>query len=199
MLLRLLEQWDQQLFLLINKEWVSPLLDVFFLNLTNLLHQPWFLYVVLPAVLIGWLWQSRTKMIRAFLAMVVLVAVTDSVGYRLLKPHVDRPRPNHIEALQADVKMGGYGPRSGSFPSNHALNTFALAYLLTWFYPSIKMWLFLFASLTAYSRVYSGVHFPSDVIGGAVLGLFIATLMRYFVFVRFSFLRPGGRIEGEIR
>jgi undecaprenyl-diphosphatase len=61
-----------------------------------------------------------------------------------------------------------------SFPSSHAVNNFAAALILAFFFPQNKWWFFGFAALVAFSRVYVGVHYLFDVIGGAVIGLFCA-------------------------
>jgi len=69
-------------------------------------------------------------------------------------------------------------PKGGkwSMPSNHAANIFALAVVLSYFYDRIKIPLFILASLIALSRVYVGVHYPSDVIVGGLLGYAIGWL-----------------------
>ncbi len=67
---------------------------------------------------------------------------------------------------------------SDSFPSGHAATSFACAALLAWLTPLPKVALFGLAALIAFSRVYVGVHYPLDVLGGAALGLAIATALR---------------------
>ena len=66
---------------------------------------------------------------------------------------------------------GGY-----SFPSNHSLNNFAAAFFFYKLYPNLKIPLFIAASLIALSRVYLGVHYPSDILGGAIIGSAIGYL-----------------------
>lgn len=81
------------------------------------------------------------------------------------------PRPCH--ALQNVHLLVSCG--SGfSFPSSHAVNNFAGALILAFFFPRNKWWFFGIAAIVAFSRVYVGVHYPFDVIGGAVIGLFCA-------------------------
>jgi undecaprenyl-diphosphatase len=60
---------------------------------------------------------------------------------------------------------------SYSFPSNHAVNNFAAATFFSSLYPRYKSVLFITASLVALSRVYLGLHYPSDIIAGAALGI----------------------------
>jgi undecaprenyl-diphosphatase len=69
-------------------------------------------------------------------------------------------------------------PNNPSFPSGHATTSFACATLLAWLTPLPKVPLFALAALIAFSRVYNGVHYPLDVIGGAALGIAIATALR---------------------
>jgi len=69
-------------------------------------------------------------------------------------------------------------PVSDSFPSGHAAISFACAGLLAWLTPLPKVPLFVLAALIAFSRVYVGVHYPLDVLGGAALGLAVATALR---------------------
>ena len=75
-------------------------------------------------------------------------------------------------------------PANPSFPSGHATSSFACAALLAWLTPLPKVPLFALATLIAFSRVYNGVHYPLDVIGGAILGLAIATALRLLVEAR---------------
>jgi len=69
-------------------------------------------------------------------------------------------------------------PANPSFPSGHAATSFACATLLAWLTPLPRVPLFVLAALIAFSRVYDGVHYPLDVVGGAVLGLLVATALR---------------------
>lgn len=75
-------------------------------------------------------------------------------------------------------------PGTPSFPSGHAATAFACATLLAWLTPLPKVPLFVLAALIAFSRVYVGVHYPLDAIGGAVLGVATATALRRLVEAR---------------
>jgi undecaprenyl-diphosphatase len=69
-------------------------------------------------------------------------------------------------------------PGDPSFPSGHAASSFACALVLAWFAPRLAVPLFLLAAGIAFSRVYVGAHWPLDVVGGAMLGLAVATALR---------------------
>jgi undecaprenyl-diphosphatase len=121
----------------------------------------------------------------AQLALVLLVtsAMTDVV----LKPIVGRERP-FIHSL--DVAVIGGRPASDSFPSGHAAIAFAGAVVLSRFAPVPALAWWVLAAAIAYSRLYLGVHYPSDVVAGALVG--IACAVTTLAIVRRAG-RPNGR------
>jgi len=99
--------------------------------------------------------------------ILILIIFSDQINHKVLKEIFLRVRPcmtlnDIITPLGCD---GNY-----SFPSNHAVNNFAAACFFYRFFPNLKWLLFGTASLVAVSRIYLGLHYPSDVIGGAALG-----------------------------
>ncbi len=72
-------------------------------------------------------------------------------------------------------------PHSGSFPSGHTMTAFACATVLAWTVPRLAVPLFALAAAIGFSRIYVGVHYPSDAVGGAALGLAIATALQWLV------------------
>ncbi|MCB0385635.1 MAG: phosphatase PAP2 family protein [Bdellovibrionales bacterium] len=196
-----LQQADAKLFHLINNDLSHSALNTFFVAITNLHHQKIFMWGVVPAVLMGWWWFKRSHAIKVLVVMGLVAGLCDALSYRGLKPAFARPRPHQLAALQAreglpsngalaPVVRVPYWPKSYSFPSNHALTGFALARLITWYHPTAHIWAWLVVGLVAYSRVYVGVHYPGDVVGGALIGWLIATLLIKWVITRFYFLLP---------
>ena len=72
-------------------------------------------------------------------------------------------------------------PHDHSFPSGHAATSFACATTLALAFPRLAVPLYVLAAAIAYSRVYVGVHYPLDVVGGAVLGIAVAIALRWLV------------------
>ena len=109
----------------------------------------------------------------------VLVTAADVAADLLsrgLKEAVGRERP-HLRPL-IDL------PASSSFPSGHAATSFACAAVLAWLVPRLAVPAFVLAAAIGYSRIYVGVHYPLDVLGGAALGLAVATALRWLVRAR---------------
>jgi undecaprenyl-diphosphatase len=124
-------------------------------------------------------WRTGRPLIPIGLLAAVVVWGADGIA-TFLKVVTNRPRPfasiPHTSVLIAH-------PSSGSFPSAHATTAFAGAVLLSWLWPRGRIAFAAVAILVAFSRVYLGVHYPTDVLGGAAIGAafaaaVIATVLR---------------------
>jgi 4-amino-4-deoxy-L-arabinose transferase-like glycosyltransferase/membrane-associated phospholipid phosphatase len=121
--------------------------------------------VVVLALAVIWRGTPRSRMC----AVLVVLAVTlgDSLVCNTLKQWIARPRP-FLDLADAIVHGGQGG--SGSMPSSHAANWFAAATVMALFYRRSGWALFPAAALVGFSRIYNGMHYPGDVLAGALLG-----------------------------
>ena len=157
---------DKAIFFFINSTVSNPLLDWLMPFLTDLNKQK-------PAVVAAaflWIWLmikgGRTGRVAGIL-LVLTIVVSDQISSALLKSVFSRLRPCHVlQNVRLLVDCG-----SGfSFPSSHAVNNFAGATILAHYYRKYAWGWFSFASLIALTRPYVGVHYPSDILGGGLVG-----------------------------
>lgn len=155
---------DLTIFYFFNHTISAPFLDKFFSLITNVNN--WYIaYVILLGVSFV---KGGPRGKLAVLGVILLIAATDQTGYKLLKEFFERLRPcNSLSDVIIPLGCNG----TFSFPSNHALNNFAAAMFFYRLFPNLKWVLFVTATLISISRVYLGLHYPSDILGGAIIGL----------------------------
>ena len=172
--------WDTQLFLLINRIH-APFFDgIMYAVSYKLTWVP--LYIsILYFVIKQW----KHEAIWIVLALILCIVISDQVSSDLLKNLVKRLRPSHAENLKGLIHLvKGYSGGRYGFASSHAANAFGFA-LLSSLFVKRKVYsyaIFIWALITAYSRIYLGVHFPLDVLGGVVVGSLAA--LSCFVTIR---------------
>lgn len=143
------------------------------------LSQAW-VWIPLYAVLIGLLiWKFGWKKGLLYtIALVAAVGLSDWVSSGLIKHWVCRPRPTHEPSLEGLVHIvNGYVGGQYGFVSSHAANTMALAVLFGLIWKKINhqgWWLMIYVAVNCYSRMYLGVHYPGDILGGLVVGTIMA-------------------------
>ncbi len=166
---------DATLFLSVNRDWASSLTDIFFPFLTDLHKRPVFLAIALPGLMAIFYFYRRATCGLTFFFLIFATAFSDFFGSQFIKKLVQRPRPfDTIPETIQRCPAGGF-----SFISNHAMNIFTFCTFLALVFPKARWPLLVLAFLVAYSRVYCGVHYPLDVICGAMLGIGVGSLAHY--------------------
>jgi undecaprenyl-diphosphatase len=187
---------EQQLLLLINRQWTNPALDLFMAALSS--WDVWIVPLTVAAVCVLMFGAFKG---RAFLVVVgLLVGINDGVVSQSLKKIVQRPRPHEVLADVRQVSLRPTEPAllamlslfkkpraklshpkpgeqgGNSFPSSHTANNFCFAMALTAFFRRWGWLSFALAACVGYSRVYVGSHWPSDALASAFLGTGLALL-----------------------
>lgn len=172
-MLEFLLQLDYKIFELINFDFSSSWGDVFFVWITDLHKTPYFKFIAVPIVLAAFLYKFKRIGITYFIFLFLALGLSDFLGAKVKHAFVrERPFQNSEISVVQRSNAGHY-----SFYSNHASNMFAFATYTSCFIPALKIPLFAIAGAVAVSRVYNGVHYPSDVLFGALMGILIGLLI----------------------
>lgn len=181
-LIEILKHLDTNLFLAINGLY-APFFDGFMYMVSEK-----FMWVPLYAsVLYVLIKHWKKEAIWLILALVLCIVISDQVSSHILKNLVQRLRPSHADNLKGMVHLvKGYSGGLYGFASSHAANSFSFALLSSLIFKR-KIYtysIFVWVLITVYSRIYLGVHYPFDIVGGVVVGS-IAALGCYWILGKF--------------
>lgn len=187
-----LNAWDTALFLQVNSKFTNPVFDQILPIWRNAnTWVPLYLFLIVFSVVNF----SRKSLFWIFGAVVTLV-LTDQISSSVFKPFFERPRPCNDPILMSHVRLlidhcsGGY-----SFTSSHATNHFGFAvYVFVTLRSLFNKWSSLFliwAASVGYAQVYVGVHYPLDILCGAMIGASIGYATSQI------FIRRAGQIIPE--
>ncbi len=170
--------WDQALFGIINQSYLPTWLDSVAIHSRN----PWTWIPLYLAILAWILYRPLSKSWKIVLILVLAVILSDQISATLIKPWAMRLRPCRFPDTATNARLlvpcgSGY-----SFVSSHASNHFALAWTLGLFF--YQRWRgsglilgTIWSSLICWSQIRVGVHFPTDIAFGAMLGILIAATL----------------------
>jgi membrane-associated phospholipid phosphatase len=187
--LQKLIEWDKWLFIKINNGLANPIFDAVMPYLREpSIWTPAYIFLLIFAIT-----NFKTKGLWWCLFFICLVAMTDLVSAKVMKENIERVRPCYDTDLYGYIRLlvkncGG----KHSFTSNHAANHFGMSvFMFLTFRPVFRKWAWLiliWGVLIGFAQVYVGLHFPGDVLGGALIGIFFGSLVAWFFHKKFGFI-----------
>ncbi len=182
-MIELLKNIDTQLFLFFNGNH-TPFMDTVMSFASNK-----FTWIPLYLLILFFVWRKKKqKLWLVVLSVAVLITLSDQISVQLFKETFQRYRPCHNLLLQDKIHLinGQCGGLYG-FVSSHATNSFALIAFLSLFFRRMDfaLCMYLWASFVSYSRVYVGVHYPFDILGGMMLGIFLGIIV-YKIYMKYD-------------
>ena len=175
-MLETLKQWDRDLFIFLNNSGIEKL-DQFWLFVTQI--SSWYPLFIIFIILIFYYYRGRkggTVVFFMLLAFGVTIVFTGAV-----KEYVARLRPNNVEALSELIRIL-QKPTNYSFFSGHASSSFAITTFVALSlrkYTKYIYFAYIWPLLFILSRIFVGVHYPSDIFVGALVGTAFAFLFHY--------------------
>jgi undecaprenyl-diphosphatase len=194
--------WDLFILHQINIEWTHPLMDWLMPAVSAI--NAWLPLLLLVVLLVLWHGGKQGRLM--ILCLAVSLGVSDGIISRTLKKAVGRVRPRDAVENIMIRDLGKGSPefmrlfsaptqrmsapkgelRGSSFPSSHVMNLFAAATVVALFYRRAGIAVYLIALLVAYSRLYVGAHWPSDVVPSMGMGILVGWGVTRFLQRRFA-------------
>jgi undecaprenyl-diphosphatase len=173
--------WELKFMRWASEWWSSSFLDHTLPWLTYLGSH----YAVILFIILSWI---ITKQRKVFRHLVLLYAIQSAVIYGL-KYLIRRPRPLLFLDMASELSRGTGEILDPSFPSAHATFSFMMATLLALWSPRYRVIFFVVAGFIGWTRIYLGLHYPTDVIAGAILG--------YGITKAYLFWLPGSNMKAH--
>lgn len=170
---------DIYLFKLINQIMSNSFFDWLFPAITDLHFNKSVSITAIIGLCLILIRKFGIKSLLHFLFLIFALSVGDFTGAKI-KRIVERPRP--FQNIDAQAVKRSPASENTSFYSNHASNTFTFATYAGFLFPQVKIVFITIATLVSYSRVYNGVHYPSDVFTGAMMGILWGYLFHFLCF-----------------
>lgn len=189
--------WEKDLFLFLNDHHTAYGDALIYLFSAP---QTWF-GVWLALILLLFYKKPAREAVLILAAMSLMILFCDQLSSHLIKPLCMRPRPTHYPSIQEVVHtVYNYRGYPYGFVSSHAANFFGLAMFTALLFKNkgYSLYIFLIAMAVSYTRIYMGVHFITDIVPGAIIGILIGWLM-YFCYkqVRIRWLTGSSVISSE--
>jgi undecaprenyl-diphosphatase len=165
-------QWELKWMEWANEWWSSSILDY---------TLPWLTYLgshiaVVLFIIFSWILTKQRKVLRR---LVLLYAVQSAILYGL-KYLTLRQRPLYFLHMASKLSKGPGEILDPSFPSGHAVYGFMMATVLAYWFPRYRVIFFIIAGFIGWTRIYLGLHYPTDVVVGGLLGYGITKLFLHY-------------------
>jgi len=188
-MLEKLMQIDKDLLLFLNGV-NSPFFDSFFWIFTN--TSIWIPFYI--TIFVAIVYRQRTKGLLTMLCIVLVIVMCDQISSSIIKEAFERLRPSHEPDLDGVVRLlNNHKSGKFGFVSSHAANSFGLAMFLSLLFKKwhFNFFIFIWAAINSYSRIYLGLHYPGDILGGLILGILSGCFV-YFLYKKLIYYHIKG-------